>query len=158
MTMPNSHGTPPEGSFGREQVATVVGFDFGTRKIGVAAGQSLTGSATPLEAVRQRDNKPDWEAIAHLMEEWRPDALVVGLPLNMDASESDLSRRARRFARQLEGRFQRPVFLVDERLSTREARERLGEQARNGPDPRVDSLAAVLIIESYFNEGGGERP
>lgn len=158
MTMANSYTTPPEGPFGREQIATVVGFDFGTRKIGAAAGQSLTGSAIPLAAVRQHDNRPDWDAIATLIEEWRPDTLVVGLPLNMDGSESDLSRRARRFARQLEGRFQRPVCLVDERLSTREARERLGERARKGPDPRVDSIAAVLIIESYFNEGGGQRP
>lgn len=146
------------GPFAREQIETVIGFDFGTRKIGVAAGQALTGSATPLEAVRQNDSKPDWEHIAGLLGEWRPDTLVVGLPLNMDGSESELSRRARRFARQLEGRFQLPVFVVDERLSTREARERLGGKARRGPDPRVDSVAAVLIIESFFNEGGGERP
>lgn len=143
---------------GRARIATVVGFDFGTRKIGVAAGQSLTGSATPLDAVMQRDSKPDWEAVARVLEEWQPDALVVGLPLNMDGSESELSRRARRFARQLEGRFHLPAWLVDERLSTREARERLGDGARKGPDARVDSVAAVLIIESFFAEGGGERP
>jgi putative Holliday junction resolvase len=155
--MANSR-TTPSGDPSTQQIATVVGFDFGTRKIGVAAGQSLTGSASPLEAIRQRDSRPDWQAINAILEEWRPDALVVGLPLNMDDSESELSRRARRFARQLQGRFQLPAFLVDERLSTREARERLGARARKGPDPRVDSLAAVLIIESFFNQGGGQRP
>ena len=138
-------------------MSTVLAFDFGTRKIGVASGQSITATGSPLSAIACRGQAPDFDRIAALLEEWQPDALVVGLPLNMDGSESELSGRARRFARQLEGRFGKPVFLVDERLSTREARERLGEQYRGGPDERVDSMAAVLMIESYFEEGG-ERP
>ncbi len=129
---------------------SVVGFDFGTRKIGVAAGQALTGSATPLEAVPCRNGGPDWARIQALLDEWRPELVVVGLPLNMDGSASESSRKARRFARQLAGRFERPTRMVDERLSTREARERLGPAAHKGPDPRVDSLAAVLLIESCF--------
>lgn len=129
---------------------SVVGFDFGTRKIGVAAGQALTGSATPLEAVPCRNGRPDWARIQELLDEWRPELLVVGLPLNMDGSASESSRKARRFARQLAGRFERRTRMVDERLSTREARERLGPDAHKGPDPRVDSLAAVLLIESCF--------
>ena len=138
-------------------MSTVLAFDYGTRKIGVASGQSVTGSGSPLAAIACRQQAPDFDQIARLLEEWRPDALVVGLPLNMDGSESETSQRARRFARQLEGRFGRPVYLVDERLSTREARDRMGDQYRGGPDERVDSLAAVLMIESYFQEGG-ERP
>lgn len=138
-------------------MSTVLAFDFGTRKIGVASGQSITATGTPLAALLCRQQAPDFDGIAALLKEWQPDALVVGLPLNMDGSESELSERARRFARQLEGRFNKPVFLVDERLSTREARERMGDQYRGGPDDRVDSMAAVLMIESYFQEGG-ERP
>lgn len=139
------------------QPATVLGLDFGTRKIGVATGQALTGGASPLTALPCPRGAPDWHAIGALIAEWQPDALIVGLPLNMDDSESELSRRARRFARQLEGRFNKPAWLVDERLTTREARERLGDSYRGGADPRVDSMAATLIIEAFFSEGGS-RP
>ena len=140
-----------------ERPEQVLGLDYGTRKIGLASGQVITGSATALPALACRDGAPDWQALARVISEWRPQALVVGLPLNMDDSESELSARARRFARQLEGRFDLPVWLVDERLSTREARDRLGERYRGGPDPRVDSEAAVLMIEGFYRDGG-ERP
>lgn len=133
---------------------SVLAFDFGTRKIGIASGQSVTGSGSPLPVIPCRQQQPDWAAIEAVIREWCPDTLVVGLPLNMDDSESELSTRARRFARQLNGRFNLPVFMVDERLSTREARDRLGDDYRGGPDARVDSLAAVLMIESFFSSGG----
>lgn len=136
----------------------MVGFDFGTQKIGVACGQSLTGSGSPLTALLCPHQQIPWPAIEALLKEWAPDTLVVGLPLNMDDSESELSRRARRFARQLGGRFNIPAVMTDERLSTREAREQLSQQttgkAKRGPDLRVDSLAAALIVETYFREGG----
>ena len=135
----------------------VLGLDYGTRKIGLASGQVITGGATALPALACRNGTPDWDAIEQAVKEWQPQALVVGLPLNMDDSESELSARARRFARQLEGRLGLPVWLVDERLSTREARDRLGERYRGGPDPRVDSEAAALVIESFYQDGG-ERP
>ena len=127
---------------------TVLGFDFGTQKIGVAVGQSLTGSATPLTALTCPQQAIPWQAIVTLLGEWQPTLLVVGLPLNMDDSESTLSQRARRFARQLEGRYQLPVALIDERLSTREARARTGIQKA---DPKVDSMAAAILIENFFN-------
>lgn len=133
---------------------SLLAFDYGTRKIGVASGQSLTGSGSALPAIPCRQQQPDWDAIEAAIKEWSPDTLVVGLPLNMDDSESDLSTRARRFARQLHGRFNLPVFMVDERLSTREARDRMGSDYKGGADPRVDSLAAVLMIESFFSSGG----
>jgi putative Holliday junction resolvase len=133
-----------------DDAQSLMGFDYGTRKIGVAAGQALTGSATPLEAVPCRNGRPDWTRIGELLSAWQPEVLVVGLPLNMDGSASESSRRARRFARQLAGRFERPTRMVDERLSTREARDRLGSAAHKGPDPRVDSTAAVVLIESCF--------
>lgn len=133
---------------------TLLGFDYGSKKIGVACGQSLTCTANPLAALASRDGVPDWPAIEKLVQEWQPSGFVVGLPLNMDDSESESSNRARRFARQLHGRFNKPVWMVDERLSTREARDQLGSRNKRGPDPRVDSLAAVLMIESYFRDGG----
>lgn len=137
---------------------TVIGFDFGTQKIGVASGQSLTGGGAPLAALLCPHQQIPWPTIEALLKEWAPDTLVVGLPLNMDDSESGLSSRARRFARQLSGRFNIPAVMTDERLSTREARELLDQQtggkAKRGPDPRVDSIAAALIVETYFREGG----
>ncbi|AJD50005.1 endonuclease, Holliday junction resolvase [Isoalcanivorax pacificus W11-5] len=135
---------------------TLLAFDFGTRKIGLASGQSLTGTGSPLPALPCREGIPDWEQVRRLLAEWQPDLLLVGLPLNMDGTDSDLSQRARRFAGRLKGRFGKPVQLIDERLSTREARDRLGDHYRGGSDPRVDSMAAVLLIESFFNDGAGE--
>lgn len=133
---------------------TVLGFDFGTQKIGAASGQSLTGSGSPLPALRCPQQQIPWQTIEALIQEWQPQTLIVGLPLHMDGSESELSAQARRFGRRLNGRYGVPVMMVDERLTTREAREQLGGKAKHGPDPRVDSLAAALIIESFFSEGG----
>ena len=99
----------------------LLGFDYGTRQIGVAVGQTLTGSAQPLLVLKARDGVPDWRQIAALIDEWKPDALVVGLPLNMDGTPSDMSARAEKFARRLEGRYRLTVHCVDERLSTFEA-------------------------------------
>lgn len=129
---------------------SVLAFDFGTKKMGVAFGQSLTGSASPLDPLLVRNQQIDWPAIETLITEWRPQRLLVGLPLNMDGSESDMSKRCRRFARQLEGRFRIETDLIDERLSSRAARERIGRPALTGRDKRVDSVAAVIMIENWF--------
>lgn len=134
---------------------SVLAFDFGTRKIGVAVGQSLTGTASPLAALVAQDGQPNWQQVQQLVNEWAPQYLLVGLPLNMDGSPSESSRRARRFAGRLQGRFGVPARLIDERLSTREARARLGDNYRGGADPKVDSIAAVLLIESFFNDDSG---
>ena len=133
---------------------TLLAFDFGTRKIGVACGQTISMSASPLPPLPVKNQQIDWQAIERLIGEWRPDLLLVGLPLNMDGSESAMSERCRRFARQLEGRFALPAQLIDERLSSRAARERLGRPALTGRDPRVDSVAAVIMMETWFNEQG----
>ena len=129
----------------------ILAFDYGTQKIGVASGNSLLGTATPLKALPCKNTQPNWDDIAALLQEWEPEALVVGLPLNMDGSESESTARAKKFANRLKGRFGMKVWLVDERLSTREARERTGiRQADN----RVDSMAAVIIAEGFLSEGG----
>lgn len=135
---------------------TLLAFDFGTQFIGVATGQSITQTASPLPALKAKDGQPNWDEVGALLNQWQPQLLLVGLPLNMDGSVSELSRRARRFAGRLQGRFGVTVQMMDERLSTREARDQLGERYRGGKDTKVDSVAAALLIESYFNDGPGE--
>jgi putative Holliday junction resolvase len=134
-------------------------FDYGTRQIGVAVGQTLTGSAEPLTNLRARDGVPDWDQLARLIREWEPHVLVVGLPLNMDGSASDMSERAARFARRLNGRFQLPVETVDERLSTFEAKQHLKDQGRTPSsyrDDPVDSLAAALLLQTWLSSQSKE--
>ena len=131
-------------------MTTLIGFDFGPRKIGIAIGQTVTGSATALTTLRSRHDKPDWPAIEAIIGEWQPQAAVLGLPYNMDDTEESWTAQVRRFGRQINGRFGLPVHLVDERLTTVEARHWLGHTARN-PDA-VDATAAKLILETWLCE------
>ncbi len=135
-----------------EHIQSVLGFDFGTKKAGVAIGQRITATAAPLSPLMMRDGIPDWTLMERLIKEWQPHALLVGLPLNMDDTESELSHLARKFARRLQARFNLPVFMVDERLTSRAARDLLDEVAerRKGKKPSLDSTAAVLMIESWL--------
>ncbi|WP_456378347.1 Holliday junction resolvase RuvX [Thiolapillus sp.] len=132
------------------RVTTLLGFDYGTRKIGVAVGQQLTGTATPLTTLQLVKNKPDWQGIEHLIKEWQPDALVVGLPIGPEEDETPMTTAARKFSRQLEGRFHLPVHLADERLTSREAWSRIGGIAIHDVT-RIDSMAAKLILETWFS-------
>ena len=122
----------------------IMGFDYGTRKIGVATGQLVTRTATPIAIVQARDGIPNWNDIEKLITEWKPSQLIVGLPLNMDGSESEMSIRALKFARRLTGRFNLPHQTIDERLSTREARE----QSKTAG--QIDDIAAKIILESWL--------
>ena len=145
---------------------SVLGFDFGTEHIGVAVGQALTGTATPLAPLPARDGIPNWDTIGQLIEQWRPQALVVGIPLNMDDTPSDMSKRAQKFCNRLQGRFNLPSFGMDERLSTFEAKAEAREQqldsyvgggkgrgrkaSHKNKSISIDSLAAKLIVESWL--------
>ena len=131
-------------------MGTLLGFDYGPRKIGVAVGQTLTATASPLTTLRAVSEGPDWEAIGKLIRYWQPDALVVGLPFNMDDSEAEVAPAARRFARQLEGRFRLPVHLADERLTSREASNRWGKRVRRIEE--LDAFAAKLILETWLDD------
>jgi putative holliday junction resolvase len=131
-------------------MSTLLGFDYGTAKIGGAVGQTFTATATPLATLRAVQQRPDWDAIGRLIAEWRPEALVVGLPFNMDDSEAEVAPRARRFARQLEGRYRLPVHLVDERLTSKEAASQLGRKPKRIEE--LDALAAKLILETWLSE------
>lgn len=130
-----------------------MGFDFGTSRIGIAFGQQLTGSAAPLKPIAARDGIPDWDQLGQIIREWQPDALVVGIPLNMDGSISEMAHRARKFANRLHERYQLPCFIIDERLTSVEAK-RLHLQAGGGSNFRqesVDGIAARLILEDWFH-------
>lgn len=131
---------------------TVLAFDYGLKNIGVAYGQSLTGTASELPPLPARDGVPDWERVGKLIKEWQPQLLLVGLPLNMDDTESELSQRACKFANRLNGRFSLPVELFDERLTTRMAKEEARERGHKGNygNAPVDSIAARLLLESWL--------
>lgn len=123
---------------------TVLGFDFGMKRIGVAVGQTITQTARPLVILKAIDGVPVWLEVEKLIQDWQADALIVGLPLNMDDSPQPISFCAKRFANKLNAKFKLPVHLVDERLSTRAARQ-IAE-----PDEFVDAIAAQLILETWL--------
>lgn len=131
---------------------TALAFDYGLQNIGVAYGQSLTGQGKELTPLNAKDGIPDWDNIASLLTEWKPTLLVVGLPLNMDDSESELCVRARKFSRRLQGRFGIDVELMDERLSTFDAKQEAKARGHKGDykNNPIDSIAARLILESWF--------
>ncbi len=133
-------------------MTTLLGFDFGLKHIGVAAGQTITATANPLTTLTPVGNKPDWAGIERLIREWQPDALIVGAPFaDPGYAESPLLPRIRRFAHQLEGRFHLPVHLIDERLTTREAESLRGEQ-KYFSSGKIDALSAALILETWLHE------
>tara|TARA_B100000989_G_C19319020_1_gene375880 strand:- start:46 stop:465 length:420 start_codon:yes stop_codon:yes gene_type:complete len=132
---------------------TVLAIDYGLRNMGVAVGNTLSRTARPLAIINARDGVPDWGAFAKLIEEWQPHRVVVGHPLNMDGSESDISQRVMKFARQIEGRYQRIVTLVDERLSSRQAKA-LALASGHGGDfaaKPIDDEAAAIILTTWLN-------
>ncbi|GIU48210.1 Holliday junction resolvase RuvX [Shewanella sp. 10N.261.52.F9] len=137
---------------------SVLGFDYGTKSIGIAIGQELTASARPLLSIKAVDGIPKWEEIGALIEEWKPDLVVVGLPLNMDGTEQEMTQRARKFANRLSGRFGVKVATQDERLTTADAKARLFEMGgyKALTKGQVDAMSAVLIVESYFENQYGE--
>lgn len=133
---------------------SIMGFDYGTKSIGVAIGQELTGTAQPLRALKANDGIPNWDEIEKLLKEWQPDLLVVGLPLNMDGTDQEITVRARKFGNRLHGRFGKPVEFKDERLTTTDARARLFEQGgyRALEKGCVDGVSAQLIVEAWMEE------
>ncbi|AOR62562.1 Holliday junction resolvase RuvX [Pectobacterium wasabiae] len=131
---------------------TILAFDFGTKSIGVAIGQEITGTARALTSFKAQEGIPDWQKVEKLLSEWQPDLVVVGLPLNMDGTEQPLTARARKFANRLHGRFGVAIELHDERLSTVEARADLFERGgfKALDKGSVDAASAVIILESWF--------
>lgn len=130
----------------------LLGFDFGLKRIGVAVGQTVTETARPLVTLKATQGVPQWDALNKLVKTWQPDGLIIGIPLNMDGTEQPLSESARRFAHELHQRFNLPIYEMDERLSTKDARERLFAEGgfkalKNG---QVDSVAAQLVLQNWL--------
>jgi putative Holliday junction resolvase len=132
----------------------VLGFDFGERRIGVATGQTITLSASPLTTLNAIDNHPDWISIETIIKEWNPSALVVGIPSYLDGSASDMTRKAERFCRQLEGRFQLPVHRINESLTSFEAEQHLREKKKSTQHNKqeIDRMAAAIILQSWLDQ------
>ncbi|QXG24231.1 Holliday junction resolvase RuvX [Pseudomonas viridiflava] len=133
----------------------LLGFDFGTKQIGVAVGQAITGQARELFTLKAQNGIPDWDKVQALIKEWQPDAIVVGLPLNMDGTRSNMSDLAEKFSRKLNGRFGVAVYTHDERLTTFEAKgERMARGGQKGSyrDNPVDAIAAALLLQGWLDE------
>ncbi len=133
---------------------TYLGFDFGTKHLGIAVGGSASGRAEALATASVLQGVPDWPQLDRLIKEWQPAALIVGLPLNMDDSENAMTRAARKFGHRLQGRYNLPVHLVDERLTSVDAKNALVESRVPWKQrkARVDKLAAQNILQAYLDE------
>lgn len=128
------------------EINQFLGFDFGTKRIGVAVGQMITQTASPLGIVKNKNNSPDWIHIQRFLDQWKPDALVVGVPFNLYGEAQVMTAAAKRFMRQLHGRWHLPVYGVNECLSSVEAIQRAGRTYA------VDAFAAQVILETWLME------
>lgn len=132
----------------------IISFDFGMKRLGVAIGQTLTQTARPLDTLPVKTGEPQWEMITKLFQKWSPDAWVVGIPVNMDGSSQQITLKARQFSKQLQNRYAVPVYEVDERLTTKDARERLFAEGgfKALQHGKVDRVAAQLILQNWLAE------
>ena len=144
----------------RKTAVTYLAFDYGEKYIGVAVGSRHSRLAEPLTTLRGSAKNPDWVRVSQLIEEWRPDALVVGLPLNMDGSDNPMTRAARAFGQRLKDRYNLPVHMVDESLSTLVARDILNEAGvpMRRHKTQLDQVAAQTILQAYLNDLPGDNP
>ena len=135
-----------------DSIETVIGFDYGTSWIGIAVGQTLTAQARPLSAIKSFKQSPDWQAISRLLDEWKPQKLVVGLPTSEFIETKYMTDKASKFSRQLQGRYGIETELIDERLTTREAYTIAIESGHRKTKQDIDSISAVLITETWLRE------
>ena len=141
-----------------QNITNVFGFDYGKKRIGTATGLTITGSATPNKTINQVDGNPDWKAIETEIEQWQPQALIVGMPYHTDGSENDMTKLVRHFCYELEKRFKLPVFEVDEALSSYEAEEILKEKLKINQHNKheIDRMAAAIIVQRWLDQQVGE--
>lgn len=125
----------------------VIGFDFGLKRIGVAVGQTITQTASPTDIVLSKDGKPDWQHVTKLFEQWQPVAIVVGLPMRLNGEEQALTQPARKFGQRLSGRYNRPIFYIEEQLSSVEAKARV-----KNPTLHIDDHAAQIILQNWLQQ------
>ena len=125
----------------------IVAFDFGIKKIGVAVGQTETNTSSPLQIILNKNNMVNWNEINILLDEWKPDLILVGKPLNMDGTDSEIMKKVEKFYQKLKSMYEANYEYVDERLTTFEAREILKENEKNF----VDANAAKILIDQWLN-------
>ena len=135
----------------KSNIETVLAFDFGLKQIGIAFGQTITNQSTGIKIIKAKNGIPNWDEIKTIVEEWNPNTLIVGLPVNMDDSESEMSSLARAFAKGLKDRIHKSVKLMDERLSSREAKNKVKEASKSLDTTKTDHIAAALILQSFLN-------
>ena len=135
-------------------ISSVLGFDYGRKRIGLATGQTITGTATPLITLEQKDGNPDWPAIKKQIDEWRPQALIVGMPYHTDGSENKMTKAARQFAHELVKRFSLPVYEINEALSSQQAEAILKETIKINQHNKqeVDKMAAAIIVQNWLDQ------
>lgn len=144
---------------------TLICFDYGKKRIGVAVGQEMTRTSSPLETLSSVAGTPDWSSISRILTQWRPDALVLGLPLNKDGTESAVTKLVKQFSSQLQERYNLPVYYMDERLSSVEAENQIEDQQAMGrklkrhsrrdsnkAKAEIDKLAAKIILQSWLEQ------
>tara|TARA_B100001758_G_scaffold159414_1_gene137422 strand:+ start:346 stop:750 length:405 start_codon:yes stop_codon:yes gene_type:complete len=125
----------------------IIAFDYGEKKIGVAVGQTSTNTSSPLQIIFNKDNKTNWISISSLLDEWKPDLILLGKPLNMDGSESEIMKKVDKFYKELKSIYDADIEFVDERLTTFEAREILKDEKHDN----VDAHAAKILIDNWFD-------
>ena len=135
-------------------ITSVLGFDYGLKRIGVATGQTVTGTSTPLTTIVQNEDDSHWREIEQLVTRWKPDVLLVGIPYMLDGSETEMGRHARKFRSQLEQRFGLPTELVDETLSSFQAEQELKQNMQLGQHNKaeIDRMAAAIIVQSWLDQ------
>jgi len=143
------------------QYRTVLGFDYGTRRIGVAVGQELTATARALTTLPNQSEQPDWPRITQLIREWQPALLVVGIPTHMDDQPHPLAETVKAFGDQLKQRYNLPVEWMDEKLSSAEAEQILAgskmARQRRQNKAEIDKLAAQIILQSWLNTNAAKQ-
>lgn len=135
-------------------ITCVLGFDYGKKRIGLATGQTITHSATPCKTINQIDGNPDWAAIGNEIQQWKPQALIVGMPYFTDGSENRMTAAARQFCYELEKRFQLPVYEVNEALSSQHAEEILKQNIKINQQNKheIDKMAAAIIVQRWLDQ------
>ncbi len=136
------------------KITSVLGFDFGKKRIGIATGQTITNSATPCKTLKQVAGNPDWPAIEAEIKQWNPQALIVGMPYYTDGSENKMTAAVRQFAYELEKRFKLPVIEIDEALSSQQAEEFLKQNIKITKQNKqeIDKMAAAIIVQRWLDQ------
>ncbi|PCJ86069.1 MAG: Holliday junction resolvase RuvX [Thiotrichaceae bacterium] len=134
-------------------ITSVLGFDYGKKRIGIATGQTITNTATPCITLEQLDGNPDWLAIGGLIDEWKPQSLIIGMPFHIDGSENKMTAAARQFAYELEKRFKLPVIEINEALSSNEAEQQLKQKMKINQQNKheIDRMAAAIIVQRWLD-------